>query len=55
MGQNIRKEESGIVMLTGFVYVIKGGLVTWPKGDCRVLIGHIVVESKQGTSVKDLR
>jgi hypothetical protein len=45
-------KESGAVMLTEFAYVIKGGLVAWPKGDCQFLIGHIVVESKQGTRVK---
>jgi hypothetical protein len=42
------------VMLTEFVYMIKGGLVAWPKGDCQFLIEHIV-ESKQGTWVKDFR
>jgi hypothetical protein len=33
--------------------VIKGGLVAWRKGDCQFQIGHIAVESKQGTRVKD--
>jgi hypothetical protein len=43
------------VMLTEFAYVIKGVLVAWPKGDCQFLIGHMPVESKQGTRVKDFR
>jgi hypothetical protein len=34
------------VMLTGFAYMIKGGLAAWPKRDCQVLIGRMARPSK---------
>jgi hypothetical protein len=50
-----QRRSQGVLMLMEFAYVIKGGLVAGPKGDCQFLFGHTAVESKLGTRVKDFR